>query len=333
MTFYQTLSIAIGLLIVFMTISCDDDNPADPGNGNVPPIEELSIADNFSFDTFRRVNLSVTTQASGDTTAPVITVVGNNPANIALNTSYVDLGATVTDDTNNNLGISYKLDGVDVTSFSLDTSSDITYTLTYSATDQTGNTGSATRTVVVGTGVTATTTPEVVDTTSPVITLIGNTTESIEQNTTYTDAGATATDDTDGDITANITTVNGVDTTTVGSYTVTYNVTDQAGNQATEVTRTVTVTAPVVVDTTAPVITLVGNSTETIDQDSTYTDAGATATDDTDGDVTSTIVTVNPVDTSTEGTYTISFNVTDTAGNVALEVTREVTVASTTPAI
>ena len=66
----------------------------------------------------------------------------------------------------------------------------------------------------------------------------------------YTDAGATATDNYDGDLTSSIVTVNSVDTSVVGSYTVTYNVSDAAGNAATQVTRTVNVTA----DVTSPVI-------------------------------------------------------------------------------
>ena len=61
--------------------------------------------------------------------------------------------------------------------------------------------------------------------------------------------------------------VNNVDTSTVGEYTVTYNVSDDAGNAATEVTRTVNVT-----DTTAPVITLVGDAQITVEVGSTYTD-------------------------------------------------------------
>ena len=47
-----------------------------------------------------------------------------------------------------------------------------------------------------------------------------------------------ASDNYDGDITADIVTVNNVDTSVIGSYTVTYNVTDSSGNAASEVTRT-----------------------------------------------------------------------------------------------
>ena len=58
----------------------------------------------------------------------------------------------------------------------------------------------------------------------------------------------------------------------------------------------------------------------------TYSDAGATATDNVDGTITSSIVTVNPVNVNTAGTYTVTYNVSDAAGNAATQVTRSVTV-------
>ena len=86
------------------------------------------------------------------------------------------------------------------------------------------------------------------DTTSPVISLLGSDTVTIEVGDIYVDAGATAQDNNDGDLTSSIMTVNNVINTTVGTYTVTYDVTDSSGNQATQVVRTVDVK-----DTTAPV--------------------------------------------------------------------------------
>ena len=120
-------------------------------------------------------------------------------------------------------------------------------------------------------------------------------------------------------------TVNPVDTDVVGQYTVTYNVSDANNNAAVEVTRTVNV-----VDTTIPVITLRGDATVTIEVGSTYTDAGATALDNYDGDITSSIVTVNTVDTSTVGTYTVTYDVSDANNNDAVQVIRTVNVVDTT---
>ncbi len=260
------------------------------------------------------------------------------------------------------------------------------------------------------------------DTEAPVITLLGNPTETVSFGTIYTDAGATAQDDTDGDITSSIVTSNPVNTNVAGTYTITYNVQDTAGNLATQVTRTVivnpatpnnpptitstpvtqvdentaysyqviatdadndtltyafddaptwlsidfatgliagiapsvtsdteynieiavedeegdeahqifTLTVNNIPDTTPPTITLLGNSPVTVELGSTYTDAGATASDNVDGNITTSIVIVNPVDTNTIGTYTITYNVQDAAGNNAIQVTRTVNVVDTT---
>jgi hypothetical protein len=83
------------------------------------------------------------------------------------------------------------------------------------------------------------------DAVAPVITLSGATSLDIPSGTAYSDAGASAVDNIDGDLTSSIVVNNPVNTAVVGSYTVTYNVRDFAGNAATQVTRTVTVTAAV----------------------------------------------------------------------------------------
>jgi hypothetical protein len=96
-----------------------------------------------------------------DTTAPVITIIGNNPATIPIGASYIDPGATVTDTdalgaVNNNLGLHFSVDGVDMPAVSIDTTASTTapqatttHTIIYSAVDGNGNWGFATRTVDV----------------------------------------------------------------------------------------------------------------------------------------------------------------------------------------
>ena len=81
-----------------------------------------------------------------------------------------------------------------------------------------------------------------------------------------------------------------------------------------------------IIDPAVPVITLLGDSTVTINEGEAYDDAGATASDDVDGDITDQIVTNNPVDTSVAGTYTVTYNVTDSDSNAAKEVSRTVIV-------
>ena len=169
------------------------------------------------------------------------------------------------------------------------------------------------------------------DTEAPVITLNGASTIDLELGDSYTDAGATATDNVDGDLTSNIV-VGGdtVNTNIVGSYVITYNVSDAAGNDAVEVTRTVNVNP----DSTPPIITLIGASSIDLNVGDTYTELGATATDNIDGDITANIVITGSVNTSVAGTYFVNYNVSDTAGNAANQVTRTVNViADTTPPV
>lgn len=82
------------------------------------------------------------------------------------------------------------------------------------------------------------------DTDAPVITLSGEKAVQILKGNTYVDAGATANDVTDGDLTASISsnynTSSNPNVNVAGVYTITYTVTDADGNTATE-TRTVTV--------------------------------------------------------------------------------------------
>lgn len=83
-----------------------------------------------------------TAPTATDTEAPVITLIGNNPATINKGDSYIDPGATVTDNVNDNLGVT-------ITGDQFDTSVAGTYTVTYSATDQAGNQATTTRAVIV----------------------------------------------------------------------------------------------------------------------------------------------------------------------------------------
>jgi len=80
-----------------------------------------------------------------------------------------------------------------------------------------------------------------------------------------------------------------------------------------------------------PVITLLGSSPVTIELGSIYIDAGATALDDIDGDITDLIITANSVDNTTVGTYNVTYDVTDSSGNPAVQVIRTVNLVDTTP--
>ena len=239
-----------------------------------------------------------------DTTAPVITLTGDAEITLEVGSTYNELGATFTDN--------YDQDGnAIVGGDSVDTNTLGTYTVNYNVTDSEGN---------VATQVTRTV--NVVDTTAPVITLTGDAEITLEVGSTYNELGATFTDNYDQDGNA---TVGGdsVDTNTLGSYTITYDVTDVNGNAATQVTRIVNV-----VDTTAPVITLVGDAEITLSVGEIYEELGATATDNYDTNL-NVVIAGDAVDTETEGTYVVTYNVTDNEGNVATQVTRTIIVEST----
>ena len=150
----------------------------------------------------------------------------------------------------------------------------------------------------------------------PVINLRGDPSVSIEVGQNYSDLGAFALDKADGDISDRIQIVNPVNTNVPDTYTITYNVTDSAGLAADQVTRTVTV-----VDTTPPVITLRGSSYVFYFSRNCFDDPGATAFDNFDGDISDRIQIVNPVNTNVPDTYTITYNVTDSANLPAEEVT------------
>jgi hypothetical protein len=186
------------------------------------------------------------------------------------------------------------------------------YTLTYNHTDVAGNPAT-----------TVTRTVQVVDTTAPVITLVGDDPTFVLAGDSFTDPGATVTDNVDA--TTSITGVGTVNTNVAGDYTLLYDYTDAAGNDAVTVSRTVTVTTNL-----PPEITLLGANPQVIEAGGSYVEAGATATDTEDGNLTSEIVIdATDVDASTPGDYEVTYSVEDSFGNVTVEV-RDVSVVDTT---
>ncbi len=155
-----------------------------------------------------------------DTTAPVITITGDNPVSVELGATYTDAGATASD-----------LSSVTVTTTTdVDANTVGTYTVTYTATDSSGNSTIATRTV------------NVVDTTAPVITssdtfvadenqtAIGTVTATDLQTVSFSVSG------TELQITAGgvLTFVTAPDYETKSVYTATVTATDASSNSTTQ---------------------------------------------------------------------------------------------------
>lgn len=189
------------------------------------------------------------------------------------------------------------------------------------------------------------------DITKPVITVLGDPIAVVTSGTIYTDLGATALDERDGNITDKIVTIirdgsgvliSAIDTKVAGTYTITYSAMDKAGNKA-EAVRIVNVLgAP---DTEKPVLTLNGQSNIEVEYGTIYVDEFAVAYDNKDGDLTRNIkmtirdgsgsvigvinnttgssIQINSI--SAEGTYFITYSVMDKAGNLS-EDTRRVTI-------
>ena len=186
--------------------------------------------------------------------------------------------------------------------------------MTYNVQDSSGNSASEiVRVVIVG------------DTGAPVIKLSGGQTMQVEAGIAFSDPGYFAEDKIDGDLTADVKVGGSVDTSIVGSYLLTYNVTDSNINSAVQVTRNV-----IVEDNTAPIVVLAGDASVELELGSVYTDEGATAKDNLDGDVTENVLIKSGVDLSNVGVYEVSYLVSDSNGNVAVPVLRRVEIKDTT---
>ncbi len=215
----------------------------------------------------------------------------------------------------------------------VDTNTIGSYVVTYDVTDSDGNDAvQKTRTYVIQPSNNGGENP-------PVLTLVGENPLIIYVGNPYVDPGATASDIEDGDITADI--VVGGDTVKINqnaSFTVTYDVTDSDGNPATQVTRQVEVrsvgggcsgncygtSSP---SNTKPVIVLEGANPLQLVRGQAFTEPGYIANDYEDGVITPDVVIGGDVvDTDTVGTYTITYNVKDSKGLAADQVSRVVVV-------
>ena len=179
------------------------------------------------------------------------------------------------------------------------------YTITYSAEFE-GYSTSAQRVV------------RIVDLQAPQIVLVSDPLHYTIPGQPYEEEGYSALDNYDGDLTANVIREekDGV---------VYYSVKDSSGNEY-KVQRTIIYNDPV-----APVIALKGESKLTLALGQPYKEAGYTAKDNCDGDITAKVVVQGSVDIAKPGTYTITYSVKDSYSNAA-SATRTVIITGETVA-
>ncbi|MFA6867524.1 MAG: immunoglobulin-like domain-containing protein, partial [Clostridia bacterium] len=234
---------------------------------------------------------SVTRRVEVYHSIPKIALIGGSSIKIKYGTTFVEPGYTATDEVDGDLTSTVIVSGT------VDSNKEGNYTLTYKVKNSSGFEGTNTRNVEVYIP-------------SPVININGNKQIRILIGNTYTDLGATAIDELDGDLTSRIITTSNVDTSTAGTYKMTYTVTNNLG-KTTTAERTVQVYIP------NPVIQIKGNNPVLIYKNQAYIESGATATDELDGDLTSNII----IDTTSlrntiAGTYKIKYSVTNSQGGV-----------------
>lgn len=160
-------------------------------------------------------------------------------------------------------------------------------------------------------------TVQVVDTMAPVITLVADPDTYTIPGQVYQEEGFAASDNYDGDITELV-------VRTETEEAVTYQVADSSGNM-TEISRAIVYHDPI-----APVITLSGKSSLSVELGSTYAEPGYTATDNCDGDITDLVTVTGTVNTKKAGTYKLEYTVQDNYENTA-SVTRTVKVYEPEP--
>ncbi|MBE5819677.1 MAG: DUF5011 domain-containing protein [Clostridiales bacterium] len=155
------------------------------------------------------------------------------------------------------------------------------------------------------------------DKVAPAITLKGAATITLEVGGKYTEQGATATDNKDGDLTSKIQISGTVDVTKAGTYKIDYTVQDAAGNSTT-VSRTVVVKEKAV---TKPAISLRGGEVVILELNQEYSEPGYSATDSNDGDLTDKVEVTgaDKIDASKPGAeYTITYTVKNSKGETTM---------------
>ena len=300
---------------------------SDNMDGDIPP-ERINVSGNVDTETIgtytlaywvtdnagntsRIINRTVEVIAPQDTIPPQIALFGKNPMEIYQGDEFVEPGFRAIDETGWDLVEDVVIGGDEVT-----TANTGTYNIQYSIPESDYGPASEiiTRQVIV---------KERIDTTPPSIQLDGDALVRLELGQPYVESGVIA--NTHDDNTIEDVIIDGeVDYNTEGYYYLKYSVRDPKSNVSSDtlVRLVIVEKAP---DISGPELTILGDKDMEIVVGSDYTDAGATAFDNGDGDITGKIREYGSVNPNIPGLYFIEYVVSDLAGNIA-RATRTVTV-------
>ncbi|ETR68062.1 MAG: hypothetical protein OMM_04787 [Candidatus Magnetoglobus multicellularis str. Araruama] len=263
---------------------------------------QLTVIDNENAQSTDQVQISII-----DKTSPLLNLVGDNPQIIEIGETYKELGATATDRVDGDLSSTISIQN------NITDNLPGTYQVRYEIKDSSDNWTYVLRDVLVQ------------DTTPPIIQLSGPSQVSIEVFSDYVDSGATVTDNYDEEYTLSLKdAIHNFDNQSLGTYEVKYKVSDSMGNTSATVVRTVRV-----IDTTKPVLTLIGEPIDKLIKGNEYKDAGAVVIDNYDLNIQQSLSVTQDVNADQLGTYKVVYNATDVSGNSADEIFRYVVVYET----
>ncbi|MCX8063719.1 MAG: DUF5011 domain-containing protein, partial [Candidatus Hydrogenedentes bacterium] len=246
-------------------------------------------------------NSATATVTVRDVTAPVITVTGTEEVFLKIMVDcYTELGATWTDACD---GTGSALIGGDTvpSNCPLQVSDEGDYIVTYDYTDSSGNVAVQKTRIV-----------HVVRNYPPVITLLGDNPVVLDCKEPYVEAGYTAIDPEDGDLTSEVIVTGEVDPNTPGTYIIEYKVTDHDPQYPMTTIKYRTVE---VVDTDLPTLTLYGPTLLAWQLGEPWVDPGYSAVDYCEGDVTNLVEITGLLDVNTPGAYTLTYTPKDSSGN------------------
>ena len=244
-----------------------------------------------------------------DTVAPVLNLNASSSINLNVGTAWTIPNVTATDTYDDDTVLTSQI----TQTGTVDPNTLSTYVVTWNVTDSNGNQA-----------IPVSQTINVIDTGVPTILLNRSLTETVEVGASYSAPIPTAFDNADGDLTSDIVeSGDALSSSSVGSFTRTYNVADSNGNDAAEVVYTLTVE-----DTIKPIISIPVLS-RTLEFGE-YVAQTVTATDNFYGSI-AVVTSGDTVNASSlPGTYTIRYNAVDQNGLDADEVIETITIQDTT---